>query len=178
MARFLEYLAIAKLLRGTPKGRRAELDETTLAATRVSRDEFRDNLSAMAQAARDVGAEVILLDLVFLGPLYRQTIVDVAREQGVPWLDGRQILRDGLADLRAGKRFREERDVFDLFWTEQVQSYRGPYYGEAFYRKLFDDPVWRDLLRYLMIEPVHANPLGNRLIAERVGESILSVAGR
>ena len=92
----------------------------------------------------------------------------------MPWLDGRAILRAGLADLLAGRRHQQERAEIDRFWDREVEQVRLVYYDESFYRKLARDPIQSGLLRYLMVEPVHASPLGNRLIAEAVGARILA----
>jgi hypothetical protein len=39
------------------------------------------------------------------------------------------------------------------------------------------DPIRSGLLRYLMVEPGHANPLGSRLIAEALADRILETGG-
>jgi hypothetical protein len=51
------------------------------------------------------------------------------------------------------------------------------YFDEAFYRERLADPVERGLLRYLMVEPIHPNALGNRLIADEVARHILAGGG-
>ena len=132
----------------------------------------------MIEAARGAGSRVILLDLVLIGPVFRDAIAEIARQESVPWLDGREILRAGLADLLAGRRFQQERAEIDRFWSQEVERVRLVYYDEAFYRKLARDPIRSGLLRYLMVEPVHASPLGNRLIAEAVGAQILEESAR
>lgn len=177
LAAALGRLAIARVL--LPGADRQRSDPGRSASTtRVSDDEFRDNMRSMVRAARRAGARVILLDLVLVGPVFRDIIAAIAREEGVPWIDGREVLRRGLDDLLAGRRFAAERAAIDRFWTEEVERYRLVYYDEAFFRRLVEDPVWRGLLRYLMVEPVHAGPLGNRLIAEAVAEQVRAASGR
>jgi lysophospholipase L1-like esterase len=168
----LNHLAIARLL-GRREGDQRRDPDRPAQTTRVSPAEFRENLLAMVRAARNAGARVILLDLVLIGPVFRETIAEISRQESVPWLDGREVLRAGLSDLLAGRRHQRERAEIDRFWDEDVEQYRFVYYDESFYRKLARDPIQSGLLRYLMIEPVHASPLGNRLIAEAVGARIL-----
>jgi len=172
----LTHLATARLFLRGAQWRRTDPNLSTL-TPRVSPDEFRQNLLAMIRAARASGARVLLLDLVLIGPVFRENIAELARQEGVAWLDAREILRSGLDDLLAGRRFREERAQIDRFWRSEVEQYRLVYYDEAFYRKLSQDPVWRGLLRYLMVEPIHPSPLGQRLIAEAVGRQILAQSG-
>jgi lysophospholipase L1-like esterase len=172
----LNHLAIARLLRRREGEQRRDPDRPAQ-TTRVSPAEFRENLLAMIRAARGAGARVILLDLVLIGPVFRETIAEISRQESVPWLDAREILREGLADLLAGRRYQQERAVIDRFWDQEVEQYRFVYYDESFYRKLARDPIQSGLLRYLMVEPVHASPLGNRLIAEAVGARILEGRG-
>jgi lysophospholipase L1-like esterase len=173
----LSRLAMARLLQRRPDANRTD-PERAAATRRVSPEEFRENLLAMIRAARGAGARVLLLDLVLIGPVFRDAIAQIAREESVPWLDGREILRAGLADLLAGRRFQQERAEIDRFWSQEVERVRLVYYDESFYRKLASDPIWSGLLRYLMVEPVHASPLGNRLIAEAVGARIREESAR
>ncbi len=168
----LNHLATARLL-GRWEGARRTEPERPAQSTRVSPAEFRENLLAMIRAARGAGARVILLDLVLIGPVFREAIEELARQESVPWLDAREILRAGLDDLLAGRRHQQERAEIDRFWNQEVEQVRLVYYDESFYRKLARDPIQSGLLRYLMIEPVHASPLGNRLIAQAVGARIL-----
>ena len=172
----LNHLAIARLFLREPDGRRTDPDRPAQ-STRVSPAEFRENLLAMLRAARGAGAHVILLDLVLIGPVFREAIAEIAEQEDVPWLDAREILRAGLDDLLAGRRYQQERAEIDRFWGQEVEQYRLVYYDEAFYRKLARDPIRSGLLRYLMVEPVHPSPLGNRLIAEAVGARILGGRG-
>jgi lysophospholipase L1-like esterase len=172
----LNHLAIARLLGRREQTQRRQPDRPAQ-TTRVSPGEFRENLLTMVRAARGAGARVILLDLVLIGPVFRETIAEIARQESVPWLDAREILRTGLEDLLAGRRHQQERAEIDRFWDREVEQYRLVYYDESFYRKLSRDPVRRGLLRYLMVEPVHANPLGNRLIAEALAARILEGQG-
>ena len=172
----LTHLATARLFLPRQDGRRTDPDRPAQ-STRVSPAEFRENLRAMIRAARGAGARVILLDLVLIGPVFREAIGEIAQQESVPWLDAREILRTGLDDLLAGRRFQQERAEIDRFWNQEVEQYRLVYYDEAFYRKLARDPVRSGLLRYLMVEPVHPNPLGNRLIAQAVAGRILAEGG-
>jgi lysophospholipase L1-like esterase len=178
LARLIDRLAVVRVVRGRGDRRRdPSADPEGSATARVSETEFRDNLQAMVLAARQAGVRVLLLDLVFIGPVFRQAIADTAGEQQVPWVDGRKVLTDGLAALRTGSRFRAERAAIDAFWDEEMLEYNAVYFDEQLYRTLFAEPTWSGLLRYLLIEPVHPNPLGNRIIAEAVGREIIDGAG-
>jgi len=178
LARLLDRSAVVRLVRGRRDRRRDPSAAPEAPATaRVSDSEFRVNLQAMVLAARRAEARVLLLDLVFIGPVFRQGIADTGREQDVTWIDGRQVLIDGLAELRSGSRFQAERAALDTFWNQDLLEYNPVYFDEQLYRTLFADPTWSGLLRYLLIEPVHPNPLGNRIIAEAVGREILSDPG-
>jgi len=173
----LDRSAAVRMLRGTPAAARTAPGDRAPTAVRVSDAEYRENLRAMIAAARDAGSRVLLLDLVFVSPVFRPALRDLAAAEGVVRIAGPDVLGRGLADLLAGHRFRDERAAIDRFWEEEVESYREVYYPPRFYARLRADPHWRDLLRYLMIEPVHPNALGQQLIAEAVGDWILGEFG-
>ena len=61
----------------------------------------------------------------------------------------------------------------DEFWDNDVANYRRAYYDDSVYDNLLKDPIWRDLMRYFLVEPVHPNALGHQVIAEEVGKVIL-----
>lgn len=173
VAKLLDCSALAQMAARTGRSlRRAEPESASPLPSRVAPAEFDQNLRAMVQTAQASGARVLLLDLVFVAPIHRNTIAAVARDTGVPWLDGRKVLRDALPDIQAGRRFRQERDRWDRFWEQEFVGRRDPYFSQQFYQTLLSDSAWRLLLRYLMVEPVHPNALGHRLIAEAVGEML------
>ena len=179
-AQLLDRAAIARLLRRALDDGEGEPSDPGVGAAgaakpRVSLTEYEANLRAMVGAARAAGARVILLDLVFVEPLFRDCIARVAADEGVAWLDGRELLRAGLRELEPGGRLVAARYRMDQFWR-RVERYRLVYYDQEFYDRLYQDPEWKQLLRYFMVEPVHANALGNRLIAERLAELIAEPA--
>jgi len=143
---------------------------------RVSVDEYRDNLQAMVQMAQAAGARVVLLDFILSGQIdrngttYRTTISTLAAELELDWLDCLASLRAALANPQ---RLKSERVAMDEFWDNDVANYRRAYYDDSVYDNLLKDPIWRDLMRYFLVEPVHPNALGHQVIAEEVGKVIL-----
>lgn len=166
-----EKLGFVRLLRGVSRSRRTEQVEPGQ-ATRVSPTEYRENLRSMVAAARGAGCQVILLDLVFVSDLFRDTVAEVADAHDLPWLDGRQTLRVALDDLLESRRFQEEKAALDQFWQDEVVGFRPVYYSEEFYQQIFADETSSAMLRYLMVEPVHANSLGNQVLAEQIGQIV------
>jgi len=171
LGRLVAGLGITRLLRGAPSAARTD-PASAAASPRVSAVEYVENIRAMVRAARAARAEPILLDLVFLAETWRPSLEQVAREEKCRLLDGRVRLRDALDDLLAGRRFTDERAELDAFWTTELAQYRRVYYDASFYDALFADPIWSQLLRYLMIEPVHPNALGHQVLAEAIAEVI------
>ncbi len=76
------------------------------------------------------------------------------------------LLRDTLLELLEGQRFQSEREVRERFWKDKLQRYRPLYYPPSFYEGLFADPVWNGLLLFFLVDPLHPNALGHRVIAE------------
>lgn len=171
-ARLVSGLAIVRLVRGRPATERTT-PEATPRSRRVAPEETVRNLRGMIRATRAAGATPVLLDLVFVGDLFGATIEQLGREEGCPTLDGRAVLRDALADLLSGRAHAEERAALDRFWSDRVREYRRVYYDAAYYDALFADPVWNGLLRYLLIEPVHPNRLGHRVLAEAIADRLV-----
>jgi len=174
LAYLAEHLAVARLARRLTDGGRVGPDVDGPEVRRVSASATRRNLDAMVRHARAAGAKVVLLDLVFIGPMHRYTIRQVARATDVPWLDGRETLRRGLSELEAGARLAEVKRERERFWSG-VAAYRHVYFDDAVYERLFADPDWQGLLRYFLVEPVHANGPGNRLIAEDLADRIVPI---
>jgi hypothetical protein len=86
----------------------------------VSPAEFRENLLAMIRAARGAGARVVLLDLVLIGPVFREAIAEIARQESVPWLDGREILRPASRSARRPAHQRSGRR--SIAWDREVEQ--------------------------------------------------------
>jgi len=143
---------------------------------RVSESDFRANVRAMVTLARASGIRVILLHLSLVAPLRRDALVEIAREHNVPFVDARDVLESGLDDLLTGRRFQSERAEIERFWQDDVVRYRTVYYDKQFYETLFNDPVRSALLHYLLVDPVHPNGLGHRLVAEALAGVIASGA--
>ena len=172
LARALNHLATAKVILGALHSRRTNLSESSSGTARVATAEFRSNLQEMIDLSKQSGAKVILLNLAFMGEQYADIASDLALEQKAQWVDGRSVLMQGLGDLLTGKRYMKEKRELDRFWNEQVAEYRRVYYSEDFYRKLLESTNGADLLRYIMIEPVHPNRIGHGMIAEKIASFI------
>lgn len=138
---------------------------------RVSANDYRDNMRAMVKLAQASGARPVILDLVFVAPIYRYINESLAAELGVPFIDGRVELRRAVPRLEGGD-LNAERERIDRFWSERVKAYRRVYFDDAYYERLLGEPPWPVLLRYFMVEPVHANELGNGIIAQALGSVI------
>ena len=167
----LNSLALVRSISGRPSTDRLP-PGATATAVRVPPDEFRGNLEQMIQLSREAGAQPYLLDLAFVAPAYRKLIIQVAKDTGTTWFDGPAILREALGQLVPNGSLAHEAAAMDRFWTEQVAQYRYVYFEPSVYQQMFADPLWSRLLRYLMVEPVHPNRLGHRLIAEAIGAKL------
>lgn len=168
----LSKLALVQWL-GPDRQKRSTDNSTEPWPRRVSFAETEENLKNMVRMARNKGARVILLNSVFVVPAYRELLERIAREEGATFVDGPELMRAALADIERGTRFEKDRNRLDDFWDTELEQYRQVYYDPIFYQNLFNDPVWRGLLRYLMVEPVHPGPLGHRILADRLAEMIL-----
>lgn len=175
---WLDRLAIARLIRATFEGGRtappAGAGAGAQGVTRVSQAEYRDNMTAMIEMARAAGAEVMVLDFVFIAPVFREANQEIAASTGVATALGRAALVDGLEKLLSGEAFQKERAEIDRFWDTELARYRQVYYSEDYYRKVFENPRASALLRYLMVEPVHPNALGHRILAASIGQEIVA----
>jgi lysophospholipase L1-like esterase len=172
LAQLLYRLSITKVLTGNLLAQRSIASATSAGTMRVPPEAFERNMRDMVKLSQEAGAKVILLNIALMKEDNGALLARIAQEQGVAWIDGRTILLKGLADMLSGKRFPQERKELDRFWQEQVLQYRYVYYPEEVYRKLLETPYWPNLLLYLMIEPVHPNRLGHRLIAEEIAHQI------
>ena len=130
------------------------------------------------KAAKQVGAEVMVGDLIFIAPVYANQIERLVREQQVEHLDGRVLIQKGLEQVVDGSRFQKQRISIDQFWDTKLAKYNFVYYSEQYYHQLLSIPQWRGYLRYLLVEPVHPSPLGHQLISEQIGSWILEKSGQ
>jgi|SRR6185369_12702541 len=168
----LERLSITRVISGMLPNRRTIQSEPSSGTARVSSLEFRDNLQGMIDLSQQAGVKVVLLNLAFMGEQYADTASELARERKIPWIDGRSVLMQGLDDLLAGKRYVEEKRELDRFWNERVEKYHEVYYSDEFYRTYIESPNGYNLLKYIMIEPVHPNRIGQRMLAEKIASRI------
>ena len=168
---YFESPAIVRIFRRPPEFERTPLEDKT---NRASPTEFRENMEAMIELAERSGARVILLDLVFVRPILGEVTAALAREHGLPRVEGRTLLRDTLLELLEGQRFQSEREVSERFWKDEIERYRPIYYSPSFFESLFADPVWNGLLLFFLVDPLHPNALGHRVIAEALKPLIVT----
>ena len=127
----------------------------------------------MVSMAQKAGCRVILLDMVFFAPLHQESITQVARKTGVETINCRELLHEIAIEMLEGKRFQKQRAELDHFWDTEVASYRQVYYSAQHYRHMFQNRLWRSLLRYLLIEPVHPSTLGYQIISQTIAEQLM-----
>ena len=166
-------LAVGRLFDRLFRSQRQVPNVTSAKKRRVSAEEYEENLRSIITVAQEVGAEVMVQDLIFLAPVYANQIERLVRERNVEHLDGRRLIQQGLEEIQAGTRFQQQRAEMDRFWENEVAKYNCVYYSEQYYQQLFNNVQWRGYLRYLLIEPVHPSPLGHQLISEQIGQWIV-----
>ena len=171
-------LAVARLFDRLFRSQRVAPDASPPSQQRVGGEQYEANLLAMITAARQVGAEVMVGDLIFVAPVYAKQIERLVREQHVEHLDGRRLIQEGLEQILAGTRFQQQRAAIDQFWDTELAKYNFVYYSEQYYQRLLSIPQWQGYLRYLLVEPVHPSPLGQQLISEQIGSWILKKNGQ
>lgn len=172
VSRALDHVAMAKVFSGLIQYQAEPAYSRNLPA-RVSEKDYRDNLQAMVSMAQKAGCRVILLDMVFFAPLHQESITQVARKTGVETINCRELLHEIAIEMLEGKRFQKQRAELDHFWDTEVASYRQVYYSAQHYRHMFQNRLWRSLLRYLLIEPVHPSTLGYQIISQTIAEKIM-----
>ena len=171
-------LAVARLFDRLFRSQRVAPDASIPSQRRVGDEQYAANLLAMITAARQVGAEVMVGDLIFVAPVYAKQIELLVREQHVEHLDGRRLIQEGLEQILAGTHFQQQRAAIDQFWDTELAKYNFVYYSEQYYQRLLSISQWQGYLRYLLIEPVHPSPLGHQLISEQIGSWILKKNGQ
>lgn len=172
ISRMLNHVAMAKVVSGLIQYQ-AEPSYSRNLPARVSEQDYRDNLLAMVRMAQKAGCRVILLDMVFFAPLHQKSIAEVVLKTGVETIDCRDLLHKVAIEIVEGKRFQKQREELDHFWDTEVASYRQVYYSAQHYRHMFQNRLWRSLLRYLLIEPVHPSTLGYQIISQTIAEKII-----
>jgi len=169
---YFNRLGIIRFFQRPPHFDRGPPANRSKLPARVSPKEFRANLQAMIELIERSGARAILLDLVFVEPVLGEVMASLAREQGLPRIEGRTLLRDALLELLEGRRFQAEREARERFWKDEIKKYRPLYYPPAFYEELFADPVWNGLLLFFLVDPIHPGALGHQVIAEALAQII------
>lgn len=171
-------LGVARLYDRLFRSQRVAPDASVPSQRRVDEQEYEANLLKMITAAKQVGAEVMVGDLIFIAPVYANQIERLVREQQVEHLDGRVLIQTGLEQVLDGSRFQKQRNSIDQFWDTKLAKYNFVYYSEQYYQRLLSIPQWQGYLRYLLVEPVHPSPLGHQLISEQIGSWILEKSGQ
>jgi lysophospholipase L1-like esterase len=146
--RLLEKVLVA---RRNPMERFRKLREAEGSEPFVTLDEFRANLTAIAETGRRNGFETILLPLCC--PLdYLSAQTALAEREGIPSLDGTFILLDAVSTIQQGRREPDlARHYETLYGKEILESRR---------------------LLYVTSDTCHPNVLGHRILAEALFERI------
>lgn len=118
--------------------------------------EFTQNLQAIIEQARQHHARVAFLSLCC--PVdYWETMAKVARENGLPFIDGMNVLIRGVEPVRAGKRFPE--------MAAALRTLMGS-------RALSQMPML-----YTTSDTCHPNAIGHRLLADEIYDRLFVPGG-
>ena len=133
---------------------------------RVDMAAFHTNVDEMIGFATRASARVVLVDLVFLGPFYRDVLQELSARWNVPLLDGRATL-DGAFDriVRDGA-YREEAQAWLDFYHEHVVAVRPVYFDPDFYQRHYATDRQMQQFITLMADPIHPNAIGHHVLAD------------
>jgi len=155
--RFLRRSAIVKFLSSGVQNKPKIDRKDILSAHRVSRPEYEKNIAAISRLASEHGTKVALMDMNFYIPYGTEALRNIAKEKpGYLHVDAVEILAGSVRNLDL---LREEYPV-NMKIAEKI------YGGEIRRRPMF----------YVMVDIVHPNALGHRLIADKCA-SLLFAAG-
>lgn len=134
--------------------------------TRVDVTSFGQNVDAMIALAKARGARVVLVDLVFVGPIYRDALEALAARWELPLVDGRATLDTAYTRIEAGTAYRDEADAWRRFYVENVTSMRPVYFDKEFYARHYTDERAGQQFLTLMADPIHPNAIGHHALAD------------
>lgn len=133
---------------------------------RVDTAAYRANVEEMIDLAQDAGARVVLLDLVYIGPFYRDTLQELSSRRKVPLVDGRQVLDETFERITQGVAYRDEVQQWVDFYRAHVAAVRPVYLDAEFYRRRYATERQQQQFMTLMADPIHPNALGHRALAD------------
>ncbi len=133
---------------------------------RVDAAAYRQNVEEMIVLAQRASARVVLVDLVFFGPVYRDTLRALATRWNVPLVDGRALLDDAFERISRGEAYRGEAERWREFCENHVASVRPVYFDADFYRRRYATEQQQRQFMMLMADPIHPNAIGHHVIAD------------
>jgi lysophospholipase L1-like esterase len=129
----------------------AKPGETRATVQSVPRQQYADNLRAMAARARSLGATTVFLSVCAPSD-YARTMRQVARETGAEFVDALTIFKTRLPELQGGTLYPAE------------IAYHRRQYG--------DETLARDQWLYVTTDGCHPNRAGHSLIADALAAAI------
>jgi lysophospholipase L1-like esterase len=138
------------------------------AARRVRVDvaAFRENVNAMIARARHASARVVLIDLVFVGPIYLETLQSLAAQWNVPLMDGRAILDSAYAAIESGTAYQNEAKAWRRFYVENILSIRPVYFDRTFYERKYATEREQQQFITMMADPIHPSAIGHHAVSD------------
>ncbi len=133
---------------------------------RVDVDAFGANVEEMVALARRASARVVLLDLVYVGPIYREALQAIAARSNVPLVDGRAALDAAYVEIDRGAAYREEAEAWRRFYVANVVSVRPVYFDRTFYAEHYATERAEQQFITLMADPIHPNAIGHHVLAD------------
>ena len=133
---------------------------------RVDVDAFRANVDEMIARIHAASARVVLLDLVYVGPIYHEALSELASRWKVPLVDGRATLDAAWEQIERGAAYREETEDWRRFWVANVVSVRPVYFDRTFYQQHYGTERDEQQFITLMADPIHPNAIGHHVLAD------------
>jgi len=157
LSRFLGRFAVVKFISSLSDVAKAREKENTILPSRVSKPEFETNVASIAELASQNGAKVMLVDMNLYVPYGAEALISISkRRPDYFYIDGVEVLADNLKDIGL------------LRSSYPVDS------GLA--EKIYGAEIKRRHIFYVMVDPVHPNALGHRLLAKRCAAVIFNPA--
>ena len=155
LGRFMRRSALGKFVSSLLTESSTKGNKNLILANRVSKAEYEENISAIAQLASQQGAKVMLANMNFYVPYGTEALINISkRKPEYFFIDALETLAENLRDINL---LRSSYPV-DSALAERI-------YGAEINRR----PIF-----YVMADPVHPNALGHRLIADRCASVIFN----
>ena len=155
LTRFLRRFAVVKFISSLSAGAKAQERENIILPSRVSKPEYETNVASIAEVGSQNGAKVMLVNMNLYVPYGTEALISISkRRPDYLYIDGVEVLADNLKDIGL------------LRSSYPVDS------GLA--EKIYGDEIKRRPIFYVMVDPVHPNALGHRLLAEQCAAVIFN----